>query len=106
MQGAGGAEATGVSDLRLGFVLPAPQIAPQPMTAKASAPRGGSKETQGDRAASAAWAVLWALGAPFQAQISLLWAFVPTNPLSLSPTPFLLSFLPSSFAEHPLGYRN
>ena len=49
-----GAEATGVSDLRLGFVLPAPQIAPQPMTAKASAPREWSKETQGDRAASAA----------------------------------------------------
>ena len=87
MQSAGGAEATGVSDLRLGFVLPAPQIAPQPMTAKASTPRGGSKETRGGRAASAAWAVLWALGAPFQAQISQLLAFVRTNPLSLSPTP-------------------
>lgn len=99
-----GAEATGVSDLRLGFVLSAPQIAPQPMTAKASAPRGRSKETQGDRAASAAWAVFWALGAPFQAQASQLLAFVSANPLF--PTLFLLSFLSPSFAEHPLGHRN
>lgn len=49
--GCGWGRGGGVSGWRLGFVLPAVPIAPKPLAAEASAPRKGSKETQGDRVA-------------------------------------------------------